>query len=69
MYRNRRSAHADYLVTVADLINLRRLHFLDWAQATSIARSEMPSFVLRNQPFLEHGQDLLEIIHFEPSGR
>ena len=31
LYRNRRSAHADYLVAVAGLINFRALNSLDWA--------------------------------------
>jgi hypothetical protein len=31
LYRNRRSAHADYLVAVAGLINFRSLNSLDWA--------------------------------------
>lgn len=31
LYRNRRSTHADYLVTVAGLINFRALNSLDWA--------------------------------------
>jgi hypothetical protein len=31
LYRNRRSAHADYLVVVAGLINFRALNSLDWA--------------------------------------
>ena len=31
MYRNRRPAHADYLVVVAGLINFRALNSLDWA--------------------------------------
>ena len=31
LYRNRRSAHADYLVAVAGLINFRTLNSLDWA--------------------------------------
>ena len=31
LYRNRRSAHAGYLVAVAGLINFRTLNSLDWA--------------------------------------
>jgi len=31
LYRNRRSAHADYLTVVAGLINFRALNSLDWA--------------------------------------
>lgn len=31
LYRNRRSAHANYLVAVAGLINFRALNSLDWA--------------------------------------
>lgn len=31
LYRNRRSAHADYLVAVVGLINFRALNSLDWA--------------------------------------
>lgn len=31
LYRNQRSAHADYLVAVAGLINFRALNSLDWA--------------------------------------
>lgn len=31
LYRNRRSAHADYLAVVAGLINFRVLNSLDWA--------------------------------------
>lgn len=31
LYRNRRAAHADYLVAVAGLINFRALNSLDWA--------------------------------------
>jgi hypothetical protein len=31
LYRNRRSAHADYLAVVAGLINFRALNSLDWA--------------------------------------
>lgn len=31
LYRNRRSAHADYLVAVAGLINFRALNSLSWA--------------------------------------
>lgn len=31
LYRNRRSAHVDYLVAVAGLINFRALNSLDWA--------------------------------------
>ena len=31
LYRNRRSAHADYLAVVAGLINLRALNSLHWA--------------------------------------
>ena len=31
LYRNRRSAHAEYLAVVAGLINFRTLNSLDWA--------------------------------------